>query len=314
MSRIDDDRDAARRAEQLRLQKAQEERQAKERAKNDGVFAKLVQAGRKGDDQRAERKQQESSATKGVLEQIVAEARTQGSRADARRFKAHLEGKHTEAEHEGARLQGEHLGERLEGEHLAAEQRGDADFAASVRGGRSADARAGREVGEGRKQDGGEAKQTLQGRAPSRGEDKKTDADGGGQKGQQQGGSKDHPSGPAFRLNPALMAPAPIAQPKQAAASERLRALANEIAQKIVERVRVGTNAAGQAEFQIDLRSDVLKGLSIKVSGGNGKVRALFTGTDRQVLKLLREQGQALRDVLQRRGIELEELKVEERP
>ena len=116
-----------------------------------------------------------------------------------------------------------------------------------------------------------------------------------------------------FRYNPALRAPVPVAQPKSTGGSERLRALANEIAQKIVERVRVGTNAAGNSEFQIDLRGDVLGGMSIKVSAKNGKISAVFSGKDREVLKMLEQQREGLKTALSGRGLTLESLKVEAR-
>jgi flagellar hook-length control protein FliK len=103
----------------------------------------------------------------------------------------------------------------------------------------------------------------------------------------------------------------PVAKPKPTAGSERLRAIANEIAQKIVERVRVGTNAAGNAEFQIDLRSDVLSGLSIKLSAKNGKIHAVFSGGDRDVLKMLEEQREGLKNALAGRGLTLEDLRIE---
>src|SRR5205823_10176436 len=110
----------------------------------------------------------------------------------------------------------------------------------------------------------------------------KTDADkGGGGQGKDQGGDKkgDVPQG--FRFNPALMAPVPVAKKNETAGSDRLRRIATEIAQKIVERVRVGTNALGNAEFQIDLRNDVLGGMSVKISAKNGKISAVFSGKDR---------------------------------
>jgi hypothetical protein len=134
-----------------------------------------------------------------------------------------------------------------------------------------------------------------------------------GQKGS--GGNSDQGSAgppPGFRFNPALMAPVPVARPKDVAGSARLRAVANEIAQKIVERVRVGQNVAGASEFQIDLRSNVLAGLSIKVSSKGGKISAVFSGKDREVLKLLKEQGDALKSALSGRGLELADFRVEE--
>ncbi len=143
----------------------------------------------------------------------------------------------------------------------------------------------------------------------------RADADAGGGKGSG-GGGKDKKEGGSemgagFRFNPALMAPVPVAKPKDMAGSERLRAMANEIAQKIVDRIRVGTNAAGNAEFQIDLRSDVLSGLSIKVSAKNGKISAVFSGTNREVLKMLEEQSEGLRGALGGRGLRHEDVRFE---
>jgi hypothetical protein len=109
------------------------------------------------------------------------------------------------------------------------------------------------------------------------------------------------------------MAPVAVAQPRTGAMSEKLRALANEIAQKIVQNVRVGTNRAGEAEFQIDLKSSVLNGLQIKVSGRRGKITAVFSGSDAEVLKLIKQNAEGLKSALQGRGLTLAELRIEER-
>jgi len=108
-----------------------------------------------------------------------------------------------------------------------------------------------------------------------------------------------------------LMEPAPIVRPKSTGDSERLRRIASEIAQKIVERVRVGTNKAGNAEFQIDLRSDVLSGLSLRVSASAGKIDVVFSGSDRNSLKTVEEQSEALRTALDVRGLTLSNIKFE---
>jgi hypothetical protein len=107
------------------------------------------------------------------------------------------------------------------------------------------------------------------------------------------------------------MAPVPVAQKNTTTGSDRLRRIATEIAQKIVERVRVGTNAAGNAEFQIDLRSNVLSGLQVKVSAKNGRISAVFSGSDKDVLKMLEEHEESLKGALQSRGLMLERFKVE---
>jgi flagellar hook-length control protein FliK len=102
-----------------------------------------------------------------------------------------------------------------------------------------------------------------------------------------------------------------VAKPRETSPSDRLRALAAELAQRIVERVRVGTNAAGKAEFQIDLRSDVLAGLSIKISGSAGRIRATFQTRDKEVKKLLETNAETLKKALTARGLTLEEMKIE---
>ena len=108
------------------------------------------------------------------------------------------------------------------------------------------------------------------------------------------------------------MAPVPVQQPRKSSGADRLRAIAEEIAQKIVQSVRIGVNKEGQAEFQIDLRSNVLSGLSISVSGSRGKIRAVFSGRDREVLKTIEENKDGLTSLLKERGLTLEELRIEE--
>lgn len=117
--------------------------------------------------------------------------------------------------------------------------------------------------------------------------------------------------GTLLSTNPAFMEPAPIVRPKSTGDSERLRRIASEIAQKIVERVRVGTNKAGNAEFQIDLRSDILSGLSLRVSASGGKINVVFSGSNKNALKTVEEQSEALRNALDVRGLTLTDMKFE---
>lgn len=138
------------------------------------------------------------------------------------------------------------------------------------------------------------------------------DRDSGGKSKDQQGGKQETAPTP-FRLPPAaLMAPPPLAQPKGATGA-RMSAITKEIVDKIVSRVLVGHNAAGMAEFRIDLKSSVLKGLSIKVSGGRGKkIRAVFSGSDHEVLEALQSSKSDLIEALEARGLKLEDLAFEE--
>lgn len=134
--------------------------------------------------------------------------------------------------------------------------------------------------------------------------------------GHDQGGSsksKEQTPG-AFRLPPAaLMAPPPLARPKDADGA-RMSQITKEIVDKIVSRVMVGQNAQGASEFRIELKSSVLKGLSIKVSGGRGgKIRAVFSGADREVLQALKKSSGDLVQALSARGLTIEDLQFEER-
>ncbi len=142
------------------------------------------------------------------------------------------------------------------------------------------------------------------GRAGGEREEKKGDQHG------QEGGK---PQDGSFKLPPAaLMAPPPVAQPKESSAAGRMRALAQEIIDKIVQRVRVGANAEGLPEFQIELRSSILAGLFIRVASNRGRIRAVFTSRDRAVLRALKGGAKALEEALSSRGIPVEELAFEE--
>lgn len=133
----------------------------------------------------------------------------------------------------------------------------------------------------------------------------------GKDQGQQQGGQQNPPG--AFRLPPAaLMAPPPVAVPKGEGQVSRLRQIAQEIAEKIVKQARVGVNKLGLPEFQLELKSDILKGLKVKVSGRHGRIRATFSSRDLQVLKQLRAEVDALKSALTARGLKVDALEIEE--
>ncbi len=337
MSRVDDDRQAQRLAERLMLEKRQQEQRTQDKSKSGSTFAALIQDGQA---QKAQgEKQQHTARAHGEHAKGAQVEKDQGDLiADATLLLDGQDAKRT-SDQGRTRQQGKAFGERLkqaragDGERATEGRSADTGRDVATAEGRVHDTRSSETRAESRREDARLGRDALseRGEAPGKGPssgagagalrgkgDLKSDADGGGKKDSGGGGDKnqgkDAPfAGGGFRFNPALMAPVPVARPKETSASERLRALANEIAQKIVERVRVGTNAAGMAEFQIDLRSSVLAGLSIKVSGGNGRIRAVFAGSDREVLKLLRENAESLKQSLGGRGLTLEDLRIEER-
>lgn len=295
MSRVEDDRQAQRAAERLVQEKRLQESKAKQRQEGESAFSKLVQQQKQAAQTQQPKPPQQQSLGKSVLARMQQEGKSGELRGQQRQT-------------------GQTAGEQGQ---VTQGRRQDQGVTQTRTESRTADAKVTRETlderGEAFNKDSENSALGAQASRDGKGA-LKTNADGGGGKGG--GDGKDKKDGSAelaagFRFNPALMAPVPVAKPKPSSGSERLRAIANEIAQKIVERVRVGTNAAGNAEFQIDLRSDVLSGLSIKLTAKNGKIQAVFSGNDREVLKMLEEQRDGLKNALAGRGLTLEELRVE---
>jgi hypothetical protein len=299
MSRIDDtDREAQRAAEQRGLRKKDEEQRTRERHQRQSAFAKLIHA---------------SSTRNDARQRDVVAAPDLGSAA---------EGRAAWALPDGAKL----LGQAASSPRRLG--RGGLERGNAVRG-RAWDARVSEARAESRRKDTdvdrnsrSEGDEVMATSASSRAAARRgkaelgTDAERGGSQSGSGSNDRDEPQAgfaPGFRLNPALMAPVPVAKPKEKS-PEGLRVIATEIAQKIVERVLVGIDGAGRPEFQIELRSDVLAGLSIRISGANGKIHASFSAADRAVVKLLRETADGLKQALRKRGLTLEELRIEERP
>jgi len=332
MSRVDDDRQAARAAERQMEARRNEELQKGKKATESTTFKKLV-----GQQQAQGQVQQRGSAEKqNELGKSVIASLLEGADAHS---KGETKGAHEGQQKFTSRLKGSNAGENLqkatrsEGEHQQAVGQGGRQVDQHSTQTAQTDKGNTSRALEGRKSDAAHGRASLEeahesselsstgaagaaGGAREKG-DLKADADkgGGGQGGSGQKDGKDAPAmQPGFRFNPALMAPVPVAKQKDVSGSERLRQVANELAQKIVEKVRIGTNAAGKVEFQIDLRSDVLKGLTVKVSCHNGKIKAVFQGSDRDVMKLIEEQKESLTKALAARGLTLEDFKIEGRP
>lgn len=328
MSRIDDDRDAARVAERIALQKREQELKAKERSAQDSAFSKLVQKGQ-GEKQSLAQRQAATAQDaisrlkeqlgEGATEQIHssdtsssdAESRAAAAKQRSRLGDASFQEKIRRSQAEGQeQTTAGNLADEL-GQGMAAKGRADEGMSAGrASAGRTADSKKTSEALDEKGAQSAKGGKALSGKGELKA-DNEGNKGGGGQ--QNQGGGKDNPGAmPAnFRFNPALMAPVPVAQKRDLAGSDRLRQIANEIAQKIVERVRVGTNKAGAAEFQIDLRSNVLKGLSIKVSSQQGKISMIFSGSDKDTLKFIEEQAEGLKQTLTGRGLKLQDLKFE---
>jgi hypothetical protein len=336
VSRIEDDRDAARVAERIAQQKRAEEQKRKEGQAADSQFARLVGA-QKTEKQKTEKQQQEGQGVaKSAIARLLEKKDEVTDRAghaleehaahegDATRdTQARQRGRvSTRASDERAKASRSSESERGEEVKLAAD-RGDASVAGdkaiemvdNARGseGRSSDARGNKESSDSKQSEKDSKAQAAKGGRAREGGEIKTDQDKGGQgQGKKDDGNNQNAMAQAgFRFNPALMAPVPVAKKNETQSSDRLRRMATEIAQKIVERVRVGTNSAGHAEFQIDLKGEILNGLKMKVSAKNGRISAVFQGSDKDVLKMLSEQSEALKVALTGRGLTLDQFKVE---
>jgi hypothetical protein len=74
---------------------------------------------------------------------------------------------------------------------------------------------------------------------------------------------------------------------------------------QIVQEVRLGVNARGEAEFQFDLKSDVLEGLKLKISSKDGHVSASFIAENVHVKDAIDQGAQDLIKALQARGLEV---------
>ncbi|MEN9799369.1 MAG: hypothetical protein RL653_3065 [Pseudomonadota bacterium] len=339
MSRVDDDRQAQRATERLALQKREQELKAKERSTQESAFSRLVGQGNAQKQVAQERpgqaaqsaiaKLRASLAESGEKAHAFSEAQARASKDGAADSSSRMSAR-TSAQAQGALAeagrqadgtgQALHADARSQGEAASGMAARDRAAEGGASAGRSSErAQQGRSADSARTREGLEEKATGQsqgGRGAAgagRSGDERVQREGNQGGGQKGGDNKDGAGGaPAsFRFNPALMSPVPVAQKRDLAGSDRLRRLANEIAQKIVERVRVGTNKAGASEFQIDLRQDVLAGLSIKVASKHGRISMVFSGRDGETLKALEGQAEGLKDALQQRGLRLEDMKFE---
>lgn len=79
---------------------------------------------------------------------------------------------------------------------------------------------------------------------------------------------------------------------------------------QIVQEVRLGINASGAAEFQFDLKSDVLEGLKLKISTKDGQVTASFIAENIHIKEQIDQGVQELVKALQERGLEVASMNV----
>lgn len=77
---------------------------------------------------------------------------------------------------------------------------------------------------------------------------------------------------------------------------------------KMVEHCRVGVNAAGATEFQMELKGDVLGGLKMRLSMEDGGLKAIFVAENADVRKFIDGNLQDLKRALEDKGIQIKDL------
>jgi hypothetical protein len=114
------------------------------------------------------------------------------------------------------------------------------------------------------------------------------------------------------KQNPALVKPMDVKRAAPVEAGTRVEGLiAKDKIDQIVESCRVGVNRAGATEMQFDLKSEVLGGLTLKVSTIEGRVYATFLADQPGVKDLVDLNAQQLEKALRDKGLGIGEIKTE---
>lgn len=106
---------------------------------------------------------------------------------------------------------------------------------------------------------------------------------------------------------PGFVDVAPAAHAAPGAGAPRLPP---EVLQKLVERVFAGVTPEGLSQFTIELRGDVLGGARLDVTGKDGKISCTFHTSDTNVGRLLKASEGPLARALAQKGLSLERLDV----
>lgn len=88
------------------------------------------------------------------------------------------------------------------------------------------------------------------------------------------------------------------------------KTLPPQMVEQIVQDVRLGINEHGLAEFQFDLKSDVLDGLKLKISTKDGQVYATFIAENVHVKDTIDQSAQELVKALQNKGLDVANIQV----
>jgi hypothetical protein len=275
MSRVDENRDAQRAAEQRRLD---EQNRVKQQAQSD-QFKKVVEQKQAGA-QQAQLKQSAQQQGKGKASgQAAAQGKSSASTAllarqgiQSRTFSETLH-KRGEASSEKARVDSKGRRDDLDQKDVKALDRKETE-----------------------REERREAHDPLGAVAGDEQREQGTGGEGAG--GMDMGGQQQ----PGF-----------IAQPQaaqQAAPGAGAPRLPPEVLQRLVERVFAGVTPEGLSQFTIELKGDVLGGARLDVTGKDGKISCTFHTSDQNVGRLLKASEGALSRDFAQKGLSLERLDV----
>lgn len=124
---------------------------------------------------------------------------------------------------------------------------------------------------------------------------------------------KDQNAAGAASATAGAAAPKPQLQPAQVQQAQQARPvqkIPEAILEKLAAAVRLGVNAQGLTEFQVDLKEGVLAGASMKVTAKDGKVSLTFLGLDTQNRNLVESSKGELMRKLGSKGLTLDRLNV----
>ena len=267
MSRVDDDAQDRRVQERLALEKQRLEAKNKEKSVADSRFAKLVfKTG-------AEKSKSDEVRQNSTGRDVIDRMKGFGTRLQPQK-----------AGGEEGKTQEQRTTDMAEGSRLTSAHTQDEDQVAGTMAGRKDDVRGGNERLEERKESQDNDAAAHLGAGQKAREDARAGAGGGGMGGgsnkDQQGDGQGAAGAQNFRLNPALMAPVAVAQPRTGAMSEKLRALANEIArhpQRCMRNDRLSAHEQWSLPAAEALANEFRRGVETIASGETATGAARFT-------------------------------------
>jgi len=89
-----------------------------------------------------------------------------------------------------------------------------------------------------------------------------------------------------------------------------VKGVSQKVIDEVVEAVRIGTNRAGDREIQLDLKSTVLDGLTIRVSVHNDKVVTVLEAATHDVKSKLESHMGELMHALEQKNLKVEQVEI----